>query len=111
LVTYSRRHRFAVNRAPFNYSRIKLDAVRLHTDSISVIVPTYREVENIPLLVSRLSQIRDTAHLDLELLLMDDDSQDGSEALVASMMPLTTMSDPVSGFFALRGYSSVFNAR
>jgi dolichol-phosphate mannosyltransferase len=57
----------------------------IHTDSISVIVPTYREVENIPLLVSRLSQVRDTAHLDLELLLMDDDSQDGSEALVASM--------------------------
>jgi dolichol-phosphate mannosyltransferase len=57
----------------------------IHTDSISVIVPTYQEVENIPLLVSRLSQLRDTAHLDLELLLMDDDSRDGSEALVASM--------------------------
>ena len=53
--------------------------------SITVIVPTYREVENIPLLVQRLQRLRDSAGLDLELSLMDDDSRDGSEELVASL--------------------------
>jgi dolichol-phosphate mannosyltransferase len=54
---------------------------------VTVVVPTYREAENIPHLISRLSAVRRSA-LDLELLLMDDDSQDGSEELVAqSQLP------------------------
>lgn len=47
----------------------------------TVVVPTYREVESIPRLISRLAAVRQSG-LDLELLLMDDDSQDGSEELV-----------------------------
>jgi len=49
------------------------------------VVPTYREVDNIPHLVERLRRVRETAGIELELLLMDDDSRDGSEALVASL--------------------------
>ncbi len=51
---------------------------------VSVVVPTYREVENIPHLVERLDAVR-AAGLDLELLLVDDDSQDGTEALAGSL--------------------------
>jgi dolichol-phosphate mannosyltransferase len=53
--------------------------------SVTVVVPTYHEVENIPLLVERLARVRDEAGLELELLLMDDDSQDGSEELVRGL--------------------------
>jgi dolichol-phosphate mannosyltransferase len=53
--------------------------------AITVVVPTYREVLNIPHLVARLGALRDASAIDLELLLMDDDSQDGSEALVNAM--------------------------
>jgi dolichol-phosphate mannosyltransferase len=53
--------------------------------SVSVVVPTYREVENIPHLVKRLAALRDAQGLDLELWLMDDDSRDGTEELVASL--------------------------
>jgi dolichol-phosphate mannosyltransferase len=53
--------------------------------SVSVIVPTYREVENIPHLIARLQAVRETAGLDLELQLMDDDSGDGIEALIESL--------------------------
>jgi dolichol-phosphate mannosyltransferase len=53
--------------------------------SVSVIVPTFREVENIPHLIARLQAVRDAAGLDLELLLMDDDSRDGIEALTQSL--------------------------
>ena len=53
--------------------------------SITVVVPTYHEVENIPHLVARLQKVRTDAALDLELLLMDDDSRDGSAELVESL--------------------------
>ncbi|MCZ6878146.1 MAG: polyprenol monophosphomannose synthase [Acidobacteria bacterium] len=53
--------------------------------SVSVIVPTYKEVENLPLLTERLNEVRRKHHLSLELLIMDDDSQDGTEELVSSM--------------------------
>ena len=53
--------------------------------SVSVIVPTYKEVENLPLLTERLEEVRQKHHLSLELLIMDDDSQDGTEELVSSM--------------------------
>jgi len=49
------------------------------------VVPTYREVESIPHLVARLQGVRESTGLDLDVLLMDDDSGDGSEALVASL--------------------------
>jgi len=53
--------------------------------SVSVIVPTYKEVENLPLLTERLKEVRRKHHLSLELLIMDDDSQDGTEEVVSSM--------------------------
>jgi dolichol-phosphate mannosyltransferase len=52
---------------------------------VTVVVPTYREFENIPHLVARLKSLRDISGLDIEVLLMDDDSQDGSEELVATL--------------------------
>jgi len=53
--------------------------------SVSIVVPTYKEVENLPLLTERLGKVRQKHHLSLELLIMDDDSQDGTEELVSSM--------------------------
>ena len=58
---------------------------RRSTRSVSVIVPTYKEVENLPLLSERLDKVRQKHHLSLELLIMDDDSQDGTEELVSSI--------------------------
>jgi dolichol-phosphate mannosyltransferase len=53
--------------------------------SLTIVVPTYREVESIPHLVTRLAAVREKSGLDLELFFMDDDSQDGSEQLVESL--------------------------
>jgi dolichol-phosphate mannosyltransferase len=55
------------------------------TESLTIVVPTYREAVNIPHLVARLQGLRDRSGIDLELFLMDDDSQDGSEELVRSL--------------------------
>lgn len=55
------------------------------TAGISIIVPTYHEVENIPHLLKRIDQVRQDNGLTLEVLFMDDNSQDGSvEAVQAS---------------------------
>jgi dolichol-phosphate mannosyltransferase len=52
---------------------------------VTIIVPTYREAQNIPHLVRRLQAVRDSTGLDLDLLFVDDDSGDGSEQLVRSL--------------------------
>lgn len=53
--------------------------------SLSVIVPTYCEAENLPELVERIDRVRSEHALALELLIMDDDSQDGTEQVVAAL--------------------------
>ncbi len=53
--------------------------------SVTVVVPTYREAENIPHLVARLQGVREQFGQDLELLLMDDDSRDGSDIVVETL--------------------------
>ena len=52
--------------------------------SVSIIVPTYKEVESLPLLLARIDELRNRARLDCEVLIMDDNSQDGTTELIAS---------------------------
>jgi dolichol-phosphate mannosyltransferase len=52
--------------------------------SVSVVVPTFREALNLPLLLGRLRNVRDANDIDLEVLIMDDDSNDGSVEAVAA---------------------------
>jgi dolichol-phosphate mannosyltransferase len=52
--------------------------------SVSVVVPTYKEAESLPLLLERVEALRNRLHLDLELLIMDDNSRDGSVEFIAS---------------------------
>lgn len=53
--------------------------------TISVIVPTLKEAENLPLLIDRLSDLRRDNSMDLELLIMDAISRDGTGELVESL--------------------------
>ena len=58
-----------------------LASIRVLT-SISIIIPTYREVENIPHILRRLDDFRRSSDVNIEVLFMDDDSGDGSVAAV-----------------------------
>jgi dolichol-phosphate mannosyltransferase len=51
---------------------------------ISIIVPTYREAENLPHLIERIAVVRERNAQDIELLIVDDDSRDGTVELMAS---------------------------
>jgi dolichol-phosphate mannosyltransferase len=51
---------------------------------LTIIVPTYKEVENLPHLIDRVARVREEHALDIDMLFMDDDSQDGSVELIAA---------------------------
>lgn len=53
-------------------------------DNFSIIIPTYQEVKNIPELVKRIAQV-DFGPRKFEVLLMDDNSQDGSVEIVEQL--------------------------
>jgi dolichol-phosphate mannosyltransferase len=50
----------------------------------SIVVPTFREAESLPELIERVGKLRAAGTSILELLVIDDDSQDGTEALMQS---------------------------
>ncbi len=53
--------------------------------AVSIIVPTFREASNIEPLVERVFASLAQAKREAELILVDDDSQDGTEAIVESL--------------------------
>src|SRR5271169_1871330 len=58
---------------------ISLCAMRL-----TIVVPTYKEAANLPHLIDRVAKVRDQHGLDIDMLIMDDDSRDGSVELIAA---------------------------
>ena len=56
-------------------------------EAVSVVVPTLREVENLPELTARLGTLRSSLGLKLELLVMDDGSRDGTVEWVRDEAP------------------------
>ncbi len=55
----------------------------MNQPSIDIVVPTYREAANIRPLLERLAEVRRAHSLPLFVTLVDDNSQDGIEAVVA----------------------------
>lgn len=53
--------------------------------AVSIIVPTFREAANIPRLAERIQAALADSGIAWELLLVDDNSEDGSEAVVAEL--------------------------
>jgi dolichol-phosphate mannosyltransferase len=52
--------------------------------STSIVVPTFREVEALPDLIDRVARVRAANGSIEELVIVDDDSGDGTEALIAA---------------------------
>jgi dolichol-phosphate mannosyltransferase len=52
---------------------------------ISIVVPTYREADNLPFVAEAVAEAFAGLGHDYELLFIDDDSQDGSEAICAEL--------------------------
>lgn len=54
---------------------------------LSVVVPTYREVENLPFLIARLGRIRQAHKIELEMIIVDDNSRDGTDTYIRDNAP------------------------
>ena len=54
---------------------------------VSIVVPTYREARNIPSLVERISAALEPCDYQAEILIVDDNSQDGTDTAVAALQP------------------------
>lgn len=48
---------------------------------VSVVIPAYREAENLPVIIPRLSKALSDARLEAEILVVDDDSGDGTSEI------------------------------
>ncbi len=59
-------------------------ASTLPSPRITIVVPTYKEVESLPHLIDRLAAVRSANGLEIELLIVDDDSRDGTVELCAA---------------------------
>jgi dolichol-phosphate mannosyltransferase len=51
---------------------------------VSIIVPTFKEAANLPELIDRIAAVRRTSGAAIELVIVDDDSRDGSVDFVAA---------------------------
>ncbi len=60
---------------------LPLAEIRVNS-GVSVIVPTFREVENIPHVLARMDALRREHDITLEVIFADDNSQDGSREAV-----------------------------
>ncbi len=56
-----------------------LPSIRQPSCQLSVVIPAYREAENLPVLVPRLANCLAKAGIEAEILIVDDMSQDGTE--------------------------------
>jgi dolichol-phosphate mannosyltransferase len=55
------------------------------SDAVSIIVPTYREAENLRPLVDRIRQVLPALNRPWEVIIVDDDSRDGSDQVIADL--------------------------
>ncbi|MBT5583456.1 MAG: glycosyltransferase, partial [Phycisphaerae bacterium] len=51
---------------------------------VTIVVPTYQEVDSLGPLLERIGAVR-AGGLDLDVLIVDDDAQDGTVELIASL--------------------------
>ncbi len=51
---------------------------------VTIVVPTYKEVESLPHLIERVGKMSAAQGLDVEMLIMDDDSRDGTVEMIAA---------------------------
>jgi dolichol-phosphate mannosyltransferase len=54
-------------------------------EGVSIVVPTYREAENLPALVGRIGAVMAPLSCPYEIVIVDDDSKDGTDRVVADL--------------------------
>lgn len=53
--------------------------------NVTIILPTYQEFDSLPSLIEAVEQVRNSSFPDLQLIIVDDNSKDGTEELIESL--------------------------
>jgi len=53
--------------------------------AVTIILPTYKEFDSLPSLIDSVEEIRNTSLSNLQLIIVDDNSNDGTEQLIADL--------------------------
>jgi dolichol-phosphate mannosyltransferase len=75
----SRPHAIATSELPSTGAEAEMAS-----PSVTIIVPTFKERDNLPHLLDRIRKVREALSLDLDVLIMDDNSADGTEEFIAT---------------------------
>ena len=51
-------------------------------DAVTIILPTFQEADSLPTMLDALAALRDQELPGAQVIIVDDDSQDGTEALI-----------------------------
>ena len=57
----------------------------MQQETVTIILPTYEEVESLPSLLEAIADVQTNALPNLQLIIVDDNSDDGTEALIKEM--------------------------
>jgi len=57
----------------------------MEQSAVTIILPTYQEFDSLPSLIESVEEIKNTELPNLQLLIVDDNSDDGTEQLIAEL--------------------------
>jgi dolichol-phosphate mannosyltransferase len=57
----------------------------MELNTVTIVLPTYEEFDSLPTLIDSLQLLRDTSLPSLQLIIVDDNSEDGTEQLISDL--------------------------
>ena len=54
----------------------------MQQETVTIILPTYEEVESLPTLLDAIAELKTNSLPNVQLIIVDDNSDDGTEALI-----------------------------
>ena len=63
----------------------KSEAVNIKNGLVSIIVPTYKEADNLESLITQISTVMSPHDRLYEIIVVDDNSQDGSKEIITKL--------------------------
>jgi dolichol-phosphate mannosyltransferase len=66
-------------------SKEELPKMSENQKSISIVVPTFREVDNLPFLIREIEKVVISSNYQVELIIVDDDSKDGTAEVIKDL--------------------------
>ncbi|MDP7008313.1 MAG: glycosyltransferase family 2 protein [Phycisphaerales bacterium] len=57
----------------------------MHQETVTIILPTFQEAESLPSLLAAVAEVREQCIPNLQLIIVDDNSEDGTETIISEL--------------------------